>query len=97
MLLAYLGDRITLLTFHPMYYQPSQLDGCSVVVLLKRGLGYVVVKSGFLEFDGEELFLASDDGRVPFSENEVDSLKLVAADNRIPECQGFRLFWIESI
>jgi hypothetical protein len=76
-------------------YQPSHLDGCSVVVLRKGGLGHILVKSGFLEFDGKELSLVTVDGRFPFSKEEVESLKLAVPGNRIPECQGFRFFRIE--
>jgi hypothetical protein len=56
-------------------YHPVHIDGRSVVVLRKRGLGYLVVKSGWLEFDGKELTLATSDGSVSFSDDEKNALK----------------------
>jgi hypothetical protein len=76
-------------------YHPVHIDGRSVVVLRKRGLGYLVVRSGWLEFDGTELTLTTEDGRIPFSDEENNGLKRVVADNRIPQCRGFDFFLIE--
>lgn len=75
-------------------YQPAHIDGRTVVVLRSAGRGYSIVESGRLEFDGEELSLLSEDSKRSFSDREIDSLKLVVAGNRIPECQGFDLFLI---
>ena len=74
--------------------QPAHIDGRTVVVLRPAGHGHVVVESGRLNFDGEEVSLVAGDSRRSFSDTEIDSLKLVVAGNRIPECQGFDLFSI---
>lgn len=75
-------------------FQPAQIDGRTVVVLRPEGHGHVVVESGRLTFDGDEVSLVAGDSRRSFSDTEIDSLKLVVAGNRIPECHGFDLFLI---
>jgi hypothetical protein len=77
-------------------YQPAHIDGRTVVVLRPVGRGYRVVESGRLRFDGDTLLLYGKEFQRPSSEAEMDSLKFVAAGNRIPECQGFDLFLIAA-
>jgi hypothetical protein len=55
-------------------------------------LGFDVVESGFLSFDGETLWLGDGASRRVFTDGERDSLMPVAATNRIPECRGYRFF-----
>jgi hypothetical protein len=79
-----------------MWY-PAHIDGCSLVVLRPRGSilgGYDVVESGCLEYDGQELRLASDGGSRVVTQAELAELQPVAAQNRIAACQSFDFFRI---
>ena len=76
-------------------YPPAHIEGRTVVVLRKDGRGYVAVESGRFSFDGEDLSLVAADTRRPFSDVELDSLKLVVTGNRIAECEGFDFFLIK--
>lgn len=76
-------------------YQPMHVDGRTVVVLRRTWRGHAIVESGRLEFDGDELSLVVGGVERILPSAEIDSLKLVGADNRIPECQGFDLFLIQ--
>lgn len=75
-------------------YQPAHIDGRTVVVLHREGRGYAIVESGRLQFDGEDLSLADGESTRLFTDAEIDLLKIVVAENRIPECEGFDLFLI---
>ena len=78
-----------------MLYHPAHIDGRTVVVLRSDILGYTIMESGLLKFDGESLSLACGEAKRHFSEQEVELLKPVAAGNRIPECRGFDFFLIQ--
>ena len=75
-------------------YQPAHIDGRSVVILRRHGSGYIAEESGFLEFNGEALFLITEGAKRLFSDEEIDSLKVVVEGNRIQECNGFDFFLI---
>jgi hypothetical protein len=71
---------------------PAHIDGCSVVILRQLRHGFQVVERGVLTFDGEKLSLGEGQLQRVFTDNERDSLMPVAANSRIPECQGFDFF-----
>ena len=76
-----------------MYY-PAHIDGCSVVILRRHGLGYVSEQDGILAYDGETLSLVLADAKRVFLDEEINSLKPVVEGNSIPECKGFDFFLI---
>lgn len=73
---------------------PAHIDGCTVIILRRRGRGFHVVEQGMLSHDGDSLSLVGTETERPFSEAELNSLKLVVEGNRIPECQGFTFFML---
>jgi hypothetical protein len=75
---------------------PAHVDGRSVVVLAPSILGFRTVESGYLEFDGEVLWLCSGSDRRAFERREQEALMLVTPDNRIAECRGYDFFVIDE-
>jgi hypothetical protein len=77
-------------------HQPAHIEGKTVVMLSRRGSSHAVIESGRLAFDGEDVSLVTAEAKRLFSPEEIDSLVLVVAGNRIPECLGFDFFTIRS-
>ena len=77
-------------------YQPIHIDGRSIVVLRKAHLGYRVIESGVLSFDGETLTLGEGNAARVVSDAELGALMPVSSDSRINECRGFDFFVLES-
>jgi hypothetical protein len=73
-------------------HQPAHVDGCSVVILRRTHLGYVIIDSGLLSFDGETLTLGEGDAARVVSHAELRALLTVAQDSRISACRGFDFF-----
>jgi hypothetical protein len=76
-------------------YHPSEVDGSSLVVLRQTRLGFEIVESGILCYDGETLRLETvPNGWRIIDDAECSNYRYVGPENRIPECQGFDLFVI---
>ena len=75
-------------------YQPTHLDGRTIVILSDQSIGYRILESGQLSYDGNTLSLMTDESERPFLDHEAEALLLVNPENRIPQCQGFDLFLI---
>jgi hypothetical protein len=76
-------------------YHPSEIDGCSLVVLRPTALGFEIIESGILSYDGEALRLETlPNGWRLIDDAESNEFRYVGPENRIPECQGFDLFVI---
>lgn len=79
-------------------YPPHHLDGCSIVILREcsgwLGSRFEVVESGMLSYDGDCLTLEAEhsDERRVFTEAEQERILDVSENNRIRECEGYRLF-----
>ncbi|HVJ85816.1 MAG TPA: hypothetical protein VM452_09250 [Caulifigura sp.] len=71
-----------------MHY-PPHIDGRTVVVLSRAVLGYRIIESGILSYDGESLTLVGETSRRLFTDAELASVLDVTPDNRIPQCRGF--------
>ena len=80
-------------------WRPVDIDGRTVVILEERpGFlgGYLLVESGRLSYDGQELTLISDQLERRITEEELQSFKPVSEANRIAACRGFDFFVIRS-
>lgn len=82
-------------------HHPAHLDGHSLVILRERDAllrgGFEIAASGVLRFDGETLVLQLFDGGIRIvPENECSQILTVTSTNRIPECDGFQLFILET-
>jgi hypothetical protein len=64
------------------------------VILSRWRIGFRVVESGILEYDGSTIEFVGIDGRRTFLDEEVNSLLPVRVDSSIKECQGFQFFRI---
>jgi len=77
-----------------LIYQGAHIDGRTLVVIRRTWLGYEAVESGRLLFDGVGLCLENENGQRVVGDQEIDTLKLVTAENEIQPCRGFDLFRI---
>jgi hypothetical protein len=71
---------------------PTHVDGRTVVILRQGRLGFHVVESGLLSYDGESLWLGEGECSRVLTDEECAAITLVGTKNRIWECQGFDFF-----
>ncbi len=76
------------------FYYPAHIDGCTVVIIRQVRRGFEVVESGRLSFDGTTLWLETQGASREVKDEEINSLQIVVAGNRIPQCLGFDFFRI---
>ncbi len=78
-------------------HHPAHIDGRSVVILRQGRLGFRVLESGILSYDGRTLTLGEDESRRLFSDDELQGLMPVVAGSHIPECRDFDFFLLSEV
>jgi len=71
-----------------MMYQPTHLDGNTLVVISRHKGRFMHERSGRLSYDGDVLTVDN----VPLSEAEIASIKPVVAGTLIEQAVGFDFF-----
>jgi hypothetical protein len=78
-------------------FNPTHLDGRTLVIIKQHVWGYQRIASGRLNYDGAQMFFREDDlTERPVTPDELALIRPVLPTSRIPQCRGYDLFLVAS-